>query len=204
VREGEETMTLAGIDVSAIGQGDAFDWAAWKGRIAFAGIKVSEGLGYADPDAKRNIAGARSIGAAVIGYHFLHAGLSGNDQAEWFLSHAKTAGLREGDLIAVDAEDLGLDGCSAAMMNARATGFTAQLQRHFAAYWPVAYTEISLAPSLVSCGHSPLWLANPSGTPVTSIGPWKQISFEQTGQRGVDADVFYGTAAQLAALAIRG
>jgi hypothetical protein len=37
---------------------------------------------------------------------------------------------------------------------------------------------------------------------IKSIGPWKQVSFEQTGQRGVDADVFYGDAAALAKLAI--
>ena len=42
-------MTLAGIDVSNY-QGPAFPWQDYKGKIAFAGIKISEGTGYTDPD----------------------------------------------------------------------------------------------------------------------------------------------------------
>lgn len=195
-------LGLPGIDVSAAGQGANFPWASYKGKIAFAGVKISEDLDFIDPDAKANIAGARSIGAIPMGYHFLHAGTSGPDQAEFFLAHAHAAGLAPGDLIAVDAEDGGLDGCSAATMNARATGFIAELQKHFPGYWPVAYTEISMAPSLVSLGHCPLWLADLSAPLVTGIGPWKLVSFWQTGQRGVDTDVFNGSSAELAKLAI--
>lgn len=194
--------TLNGIDVSAAGQGASFPWASWKGKIQFAGIKISEGLDYADPDAARNIAGARSIGAAVIGYHFLHASADGAEQAEAFLSHAKTAGLKAGDVIALDAEDLGLDGNSSPIMNLTGAVFCGQLAKHFPGYHPLAYTEISMAPKLTGLGNCPLWLANPSGMTVKSIGPWTTVSFEQLAQRGVDTDVFYGTAAQLAALAI--
>lgn len=193
-------MTLAGIDVSAAGQGANFNWQAWKGKIAFAGIKISEGLAYADPDAARNIEQARAIGAVPMGYHFLHAAQNGAAQAEWFLSHAKASGLKPGDLIAIDAEDGGMDGCTPAAMNQAAAAFTTELRHHFPAYWPVLYTEISLAPSLGILGNCPLWLANPSGTPVIKIGPWLTPSFEQTGQRGVDTDVFYGNAATLAKL----
>jgi hypothetical protein len=78
--------------------------------------------------------------------------------------------------------------------------FRAELRRHFPAFNPVVYTEISIAPHLESVAACPLWLANPSGMKVKSIGPWKQVSFEQTGQAGVDCDVFYGTAADLAKL----
>lgn len=195
-------MTLAGIDTSNVN--GTVDWPSYKGKIQFAGVKISEGLTFADPDALRNIAGARSIGCAVIGYHFLHASLSGSGQAERFLACAHAAGLKPGDLIALDAEDLGLDGESRAQMNLTASAFAGDLQRHFPGYHPVTYTEISMAPALTGMGNCPLWLANPSGTPVTSIGPWKVISFEQTSQSGVDTDVFYGDAGQLAALAIPG
>jgi lysozyme len=194
-------VTLNGIDVSAAGQGASFNWSAWKGKIQFAGIKISEGLDYTDPDAKANIARARSIGAAVIGYHFLHASLDGAAQAESFLSHAHTAGLKPGDLIALDAEDEGLDGNPSPIMNLTAAIFCGQLAKHFPGYHPLLYTEISMAPALTGLGNCPLWLANPSKTPVTSIGPWKVVSLEQLGQRGVDTDVFYGDAQQLAALA---
>lgn len=194
-------MTINGIDVSTAGQGGNFNWAAYKGKIGFAGVKVTEGTGYADPNAGRNIAGARGIGVVPMGYHFLHAGQDGATQAEKFLSRAKAAGLKPGDLIAIDAEDGGLDGLPAAHLAVAAQEFTAELQVHFRAFWPVLYTEISLVSSF-RLGDCPLWLANPSGAKITSAGPWKQVSFEQVGQRGVDTDVFYGTAAQLAKLAI--
>ena len=197
-------MTLAGIDVSAAGQGANFPWGQYHGRVQFAFAKVSEGLTYADPDARANIAQMRSLGLVAGGYHFLHAGLSGSEQAEAFLSHAEAAGLHAGDLIAVDCEDLGLDGEDAAQMNLTASAFKAELQRHFPGFNPECYTEISMAPSLTSMGDCPLWLANPSGMTVVRIGPWTGgPSFEQTGQRGVDTDIFYGTAEQLAKLAIR-
>jgi hypothetical protein len=51
-------------------------------------------------------------------------------------------------------------------------------------------------------GFCPLWLADPSGAPPLPVGPWQSLAFEQTGQSGVDADVFHGDAAALAALAI--
>jgi GH25 family lysozyme M1 (1,4-beta-N-acetylmuramidase) len=192
--------TLNGIDVSNY-QGD-FNWPAWRDRIQFAGIRVTEGGALADQEAKANVAGARSIGAVPMGYHFLHAGVPGARQAEFFLSHAKAAGLRAGDLIALDAEDAGLDGGTPARMNGIASDFAAQLRAHFPGYWPFLYTEISLAPAFTSMGSCPLWLANPSQMTVKAAGPWKLVSMEQTGQRGVDTDVFYGDAAQLARLAI--
>ena len=195
-------LGLPGIDVSAAGQGAAFPWESYRGRIAWAGIKISEDLDFIDPDAKRNIEGCRSIGAVPVGYHFLHANAAGGPQAEFFLAHAHAAGLAPGDLIAMDAEDGGLDGQPASQMNLAGAGFWAQLQRHFPGYNPLTYTEISMAPSLVSLGHCPLWLANPSGTRVVKIGPWAQVSFEQTSQQGVDQDVFYGSSADLAKLAI--
>lgn len=195
-------MTLSGIDVSAAGQGGSFNWAAYKGKIGFAFTKVSEGTDYADPSAARNIAQMRAMGITVGGYHFLHAGTDGAEQAEWFLSHAHTAGLKAGDLIAVDAEDLGLDGLSPAVMNLTAAMFRDQLGKHFAGYNPLVYTEISMAPSLTALGNCPLWLANPSGVAVKTIGPWKQISMEQTGQHDVDTDEFYGDLAALKKLAV--
>jgi lysozyme len=193
-------MTLNGIDVSNVN--GPFNWTPWKGKIDFAWVKVSEGTGFADGRAAANIAAARKLGLVVGGYHFLHAGSSGSAQAEAFLSHAHTAGLKPGDLVALDAEDLGLDGEDAQQMNLTASAFKAELQRHFAGFSPFLYTEISMAPSLASMGACPLWLANPSGIVVRACGPWKQVSMEQTGQRGVDADVFYGTREQLLKLAI--
>lgn len=210
-------MTIAGIDVSNV-NGEPFPWLAWRGKIQFAGIKVSEGTWYQDPDATANIAAARALGLVVMGYHFLHNGTDkqgGAPQAEYFLRCAKAAGLKPGDLIALDVEDGGLDidrgkaspqDVEQALIHFDlvAAGFLHELQKHenWANYNAVVYTEISMAPSLTHCGESPLWLADPSGTPVTSVGPWKLVSFIQNGQRGVDTDVFNGTVEQLRALAI--
>lgn len=195
-------MTLRGIDVSNW-QGDSFPWPSYRGKIDFAGVRVCEGLGPVDRDAARNIAGAHALGIPVIGYHFLHASLSGPAQAEHYLSLAHAAGLRPGDLMAEDAEDGGLDGLSPARMDVAAAGFAAQVRKHKPGYNPVVYTEISMAPFLVSMGACPPWLANPSGTKVTSVGPWKAISFEQTSQDPLDLDVFYGDKAALAKLAFK-
>jgi GH25 family lysozyme M1 (1,4-beta-N-acetylmuramidase) len=199
-------MTLAGIDVSAIGQGASFDWTLDKGKLGFAFAKITQGMTIADPDAARNIAQMRAEGITPGGYHFL-SNLTDPDggapQAEYFLRHAEAAGLKPGDLIALDVEDGGLCGLSAGHMDLVAAGFLGELKKHYGpGFNAIVYTEISMAPSLVHCGASPLWLANPSGTKVTSVGPWKAVSFEQTGQRYIDTDVFYGTAAELAKLAI--
>jgi GH25 family lysozyme M1 (1,4-beta-N-acetylmuramidase) len=195
-------MTLAGIDVSAVGQGPAFPWESYRGKISFAGIKVSENTGFTDPDAARNITGARSIRALPMAYHFLHASASGTAQADWFLARCKAAGLERGELLALDAEQGGLDGLTPAQLWTVTVDCAAAIHGHFGC-WPVIYTDISLAAVAPSAaGNSPLWLANPSGTPVSHIGPWQVLSFEQTGQTGIDLDRFYGDAAQLAKLAI--
>lgn len=195
-------MTLAGIDVSAAGQGGSFDWQSWRGKVQFAAIKIGEGLTYADPDAARNIAGARSIGCTVIGYHFLHAKDGGAAQASYFMERCKSAGMGRGDLMALDAEQEGMDGLAPAVLWATAGSFASAVHGHFAA-WPLCYTDIDLAKVASGVGDCPLWLANPSRVPTPGgIGPWKVVSFEQLGQAGVDTDTFYGDLSQLQALAV--
>lgn len=193
-------MTLAGIDVSAAGQGAAFNWAPYRGEVSFAFTKISEGLNYADPSAARNIATMRAEGIVPGGYHFLHADEDGAAQAEFFLSHANGL-LNAGCLVGLDAEDGGLRGMNSARMNQVAAAFVNQFRRHHLC-WPVAYTEQSMAPALTSLANCPPWIANISGKKFTAIGPWKTIAFEQTGQRYVDTDVFYGDLAALKKLTI--
>jgi lysozyme len=145
-----------------------------------------------------------SIGIVRGAYHFLHANSDAALQATFFLLHAKAAGLGPGDLVAVDVEQSGMDGQPPANLWAAAVRFALVVHDELGA-WPVAYTDISLAqaaPGLDVIAGCPLWLADPSGAPPVPVGPWRSIAFEQTGQRGVDTDVFHGDAAQLAALAI--
>lgn len=197
---------INGIDVSAAGQGASFNWEAWRGRIQFAAVKISESTDYADPDAARNIEGARSIGCQVIGYHFIRAREAGMAQAAWFLAHCAAAGMRPGDILALDAEQEGMDGLTPSQLWTTSAGFAAAVHDHYGGtLWPLAYTDISLAgvaPAVMA--GCPLWLANPDAEQLPAIGPWKHIAVEQVSQRGTDADVFYGTPAELAALGTPG
>lgn len=192
---------LNGIDVSNL-QGAAFDWAPYKGRISFAGIKITEGTTFADADALRNMAQARSIGVVRMAYHFLHPGESAQAQAAFFLQHARAAGLGPGDLVMLDNEVA--DKLSPAQV-ADCAALWAHIVHADAGAWPVAYADQAMAEngSCAGLGDCPAFIANPSRVNLPSpIGPWRLVSFEQTGQRGVDTDVFYGDLAQLQKLAI--
>lgn len=196
-------MTLNGIDVSNA-QGATFNWAPYRGKIAFAFIKITEGLTYGDPYAVRNMTQARNEGITRGAYHFLRANLPASAQASWFLARARAAGLSAGDLVMVDVETS--DGKVAAGVAACASAFAAEVRAATGA-WPVVYTDQSFAYGgyCAGLGNCPAFIANPSGVQLhMPIGEWNLVSFEQTGQRGVDTDVFHGTAAQLAKLAIPG
>lgn len=190
---------LNGIDIS--NHQGTFDWAAWKGKIQFAFAKATEGLDYRDPDFPRNSGLMRTEGLVRGAYHFLHASVSGAAQAHYFLAYAQP---QPGDLIAVDIEQAGLDGCDAEQVSACAAGFADTIRAAVKA-WPWAYTEISLAYGgyCAALGSCPAWLADPSQVPTPPpVGPWHVITAEQTGQRGADTDVFYGDMGQLGKLAI--
>lgn len=192
-------MTLAGIDVSAIGQGTAFDWVPYKGKIAFAYAKATEGTGFADPAFTRNYAQMRAEGIVPGAYHFLRPALDAIEQARHFLAVARP---QPGDLMMLDVEVA--DGRSVAEVAKCAHDFCMEVRRVTRA-WPACYTDISMAEAgyLAACSACPGWIANPSGRVLPSpIGPWHVVSFEQTGMRGVDTDVFHGTPAQLAALTV--
>lgn len=193
-------MTLTGIDVSATGQGLDFDWAAWHGKIQFAYAKATEGTSFRDPAFAVNWAAMRSLGIVRGAYHFLHASIDGKAQAAYFLADARPG---PGDLLAVDVEQAGLDGLSPADLWAQADAFSLAV-RAATGCWPWAYTDISLTTSAPSeLGGQPLWLADPSAVPTPApVGPWNLVTAEQTGQRGVDTDVFYGDLADLARLAV--
>jgi lysozyme len=60
-----------GIDVSHH-QGN-IDWMKVKaGKVDFAFVKATEGLGYIDPQFRRNAAGANAVGIPVGYYHYAH------------------------------------------------------------------------------------------------------------------------------------
>jgi lysozyme len=191
---------LAGIDVSNY-QG-VFDWAAYKGKIGFAYAKATEGETFTDKDFTRNWAQMRDEGLIRGAYHFAHPNDDVTTEAAHFLAVVKAAGLLPGDFLVLDLETT--NGESVSWVASWAKAFDAHVHAATGAH-ALAYTDGSMARGgyFAGLGDSPLCLANPGGGPVAMpIGPWREISMEQTGQRGVDTDVFYGTAAQLRALGV--
>lgn len=196
-------MTLPGIDVSAIGQGAAFNWEAWRGKIAFAGIKATQGLTFKDPDFNRNMNGAREIGAARMPYHFFDPSEDGQAQARYFLEYADP---QPGELVMLDFETPGPAGAPlpAAAVADRAAAFADYVRVQVGA-WPVAYSDQWMIESgyCAKLGACPAFVANPSRVVLpTVLGPWRLVSFQQIGQRGVDTDVFFGDLAALNRLAV--
>lgn len=196
-------VSLPGIDVSNY-QGSSFDWEPYRGRISYAFIKATEGLTFTDPDFDRNWSAATAIGIVRGAYHFLDPAVSGPQQADRFLT---VANPREGDLIMVDVETTGNGQggqLSPAQVSDCAGGF-ADMARAKTGAWPVAYTTQNMAMGgyVASLGQCPAFIANPDQFPLTMpLGPWRFVSFEQIGVRGVDTDVFYGDLAQLGRLAV--
>lgn len=196
--------TLAGIDVSAIGQGEAFNWPAYRGHIEYAFAKATEGMAFADPDYARNRAAAAKLGLIFGGYHFLHPDELGTAQADRYLSVASPA---PGDLLAVDVEvstDAHGGKLAPAQVSAQVAGFTTRIHERTDA-WPIVYTTQWMAENgyVASAGLCPAWIADPSGVKLPNpVGPWHMVSFLQTGQRGLDTDTFFGDVAQLRRLAI--
>lgn len=196
--------TLPGIDVSGIGQGSTFNWSEYRGRIAFAFVKATEGLSFVDPDYARNWAACAELGIVRGAYHFLHPDLSGGAQADFFLAAVT---LRPGDLVMVDVETTktatGAE-VSPAQVSACVAAF-ADIIRAKTGAWPVVYTDQSMAYGgyLTSAGQCPAFIANPSQVQLRMpIGPWRLVSFMQVGQRGVDTDEFYGDLVELRRLTV--
>lgn len=197
-------VSLPGIDVSAIGQGMVFNWDAYRGRIAWAMAKATQGTDFRDPAYPRNRADAEAEGLVFGSYHYLVPEVDGAAQAHWFLSYAQP---RPGELVAVDSEvdrDPAGNVLPPAVVAKVAVAFADTIRAQTGA-WPFAYGDISMVKGgyFAGMGQCPLWLANPSAIQLAPpIGPWNLISAEQTGQRGVDTDVFYGDLAQLRKLAV--
>lgn len=191
--------TIPGIDVSGIGQGPDFDWAGWRGRIDFAFAKATEGLTFRDSTWPRNRSMMHALGIVAGGYHYFHPELDAVKQAEWFLSYATP---EAGELMMVDVEING--GLTSAKVSATVGAYVDKLHAETGA-WPVAYTDKSLAISgaLAGAAACPAFIANPDREALPApIGPWRLVSFEQTGQRGVDSDVFFGDVTQLRRLGV--
>jgi len=189
-----------GLDVSNF-QGQ-FDWGATSG-LSFGIYRLTQGLSTAgtnspDPTAQHNHDGIRKLGIRHGAYHFLDPFEDGTAQAEHFVAQHAKVGLDDEDILALDNENARNPGPAQTAGCARA--FMARLVQLRPRNPRVVYTFISYATGGYCAGlsHYPLWLAYPDATAPHPPPPWARWTFWQWGQRrGVDADAFNGTAADL-------
>jgi lysozyme len=193
-------LSAQGLDVSNY-QGK-FDWSAVTG-LSFGIYRMTQGLGQntnsPDPDAAWNNEQLKAQGLIRGAYHFFDPTLSGEAQAQYFVTHRSLIGFDNSDMLWLDHETVG---ASPADTSAAAVAFMTELDK-LAPHNPRGvYTYISFATSghCVGLDEWPLWLAYPAATAPVPPPPWAKWTFWQWGLRnGVDADAFNGTAAELQA-----
>ena len=175
-----------GIDVS--NHQERIDWSlVRRDGIAFAIVKASEGVTFADPRYGAHTAGARSVGIRCGAYHFArpdtHSGTSAaaarrdaRAEADWFLSLASP---RPGDLLpALDLETAGLP---PELMVVWARAWLDRVRRRIGAR-PLFYTYPAFWAQLggtTAFRSYPLWIANYEVTEPQIPGGWRRYTVWQ-------------------------
>jgi lysozyme len=193
-------QSAQGLDVSNY-QGK-FDWSGTTG-LSFGVYRMTQGLGVnansPDPDAPWNNAQLSAKGLVRGAYHFFDPNLSGEAQAEYFVTQHSLIGLNDSDMLWLDHETAG---ASPTETSAAALAFMTELDKLRPNNPRGVYTFISFATGGNCAGLEkwPLWVAYPSSSAPATPAPWSAWQFWQYGLRnGVDTDAFNGTAAQLKA-----
>jgi GH25 family lysozyme M1 (1,4-beta-N-acetylmuramidase) len=185
---------IKGVDVS--GHQGRIDWARVKrDGIAFAIVKATEGVGWADPKYRAHSQGARAAGLAVGAYHFARpdtfsegslaaARRDARAEADWFLAVAEP---RAGDLLpALDLETAGLP---AEQMVAWARAWLERARRRLGTR-PLVYTYPAFWSSLGRTGvfrSYPLWIAHYGVAEPELPGAWRRYAvWQYTASGSVD------------------
>jgi lysozyme len=191
-------QSAQGLDVSNY-QGQ-FNWSSVSG-LSFGIYRMTQGLGHntnsPDPDAAWNNDQLKTHGLIRGSYHFFDPTLSGEQQAQYFMTERTKLGLEDTDMLWLDHETAGT---SPADTSAAAVAFMTELD-NLAPHNPRGvYTYISFATggNCVGLEKWPLWLAYPSSTAPVPPPTWAKWTFWQWGLRnGVDTDAFNGTVEDL-------
>lgn len=159
-----------GIDVSSYQP--HVDWAKVKAAdYTFAYVKLTQGTTYVNPYADFQVRGARKAGLKVGGYHFLEHG-NIDAQAEHFVSHLKSCGLRAGDLRpAQDVETIAPPNARNTPSTADAAAFAGAMTRLKQVHI-LLYTFPAFAHWETTSG-CPLWIANFGVASPAIPHPWK-------------------------------
>lgn len=193
---------VQGRDVSYY-QGN-FDWQAQKAAgVDFGYARISDGLGFIDPQFGNNWSKMKAAGILRGAYQFFEPGQDATQQANMMVS--KVGGmLGDGDLpCMIDVEATG--GQSPATIASKVQTWLDVVEKG-TGRTPVIYSGAYFWQDYVkstSFGGYPLWIANYGATcPLVPDG-WKNWLIWQysDGNGSLDHDVFNGTLAELQALA---
>jgi GH25 family lysozyme M1 (1,4-beta-N-acetylmuramidase) len=185
---------IRGVDVS--GHQGRIDWGRVKrDGIAFAIVKATEGVGWADPKYRAHTHGARAAGVAVGAYHFARpdtfsgrslaeARRDARAEADWFLAVAQP---RPGDLLpALDLETAGLP---AESMVAWTRAWLERAHRRLGAR-PLLYTYPafwSFLGATRAFRSYPLWIAHYGVVEPQLPGSWRRYAvWQYTASGSVD------------------
>jgi lysozyme len=188
-----------GIDVSNFA-GD-FDWTSTSG-LSFGICRASQGLGGSgtnspDPFLAWNWPRIKAKGLTRGAYHFLNPGLSGADQASYFVDSVSAVGLETTDMLWLDNETAG---ASAADVAACARDFMAKLVslRPHNPHGVYSFYDFITSGNCAGLQSYPLWLAIYQSATPSAPAPWNAWTFWQSGgASNHDNDVFNGTAGEL-------
>jgi lysozyme len=197
--------------MAAVQSAQGRDFSSWQAPItpadlkglSFAYTRVSNWTGTqmgTDINFTRNWAAIKAAGLHRMAYWYFRPDLSPVSQASYFVTIVKQAGLAPGDVLCCDSETL--------TPNVDIATLTFQRQVHALTGMPVefieTYANLNVATHLVATSEEfpTFWVAWPSATaPAPSQwapAKWKTWTHWQFGiSRGVDADAYNGTAAQL-------
>jgi GH25 family lysozyme M1 (1,4-beta-N-acetylmuramidase) len=199
----DHTELLRGIDVSTY-QG-TIDWAEVAGHgIAFAFVRVSDGVAHPDDQFVANWQGTRAHGIVRGVYQFFRPLADPIEQAELMLAKLEAAGgLEATDLPPVlDLEDD--DGVSVALYQERALAWIAHVEARTGRR-PIVYSAAFFSPFTGTAFSAyPLWVANykptyvdacptmPDGWQDWVLWQWTDRDHVRGVTGNVDGDVFDG------------
>src|SRR5258707_4819758 len=172
-------QTAQGLDVSNY-QGK-FNWSAATG-LSFGIYRVTQGLGghvnSPDPDDQWHHQKITAKGLVRGAYHFFDPTLSGQAQAEYFVTQNSQIGLDASDMLWLDHET---GGASPAEVSAAAVAFMTELDKLRPNNPRGVYTFISFATGGNCHGLDkwPLWLAYPASSAPVPPPPWAKWTFWQ-------------------------
>jgi lysozyme len=172
-----------GIDVSHH-QG-IIDWPKVRaGNIDFAFIKATEGIGYVDPQFKRNAAGANAAGILVGYYHYAHPETNkALDEARAFVEATKGQSAQLPYVLDLEGEAAAID---RAILSLWAYTFMKEVQRLTGAD-VMLYTGAYFARDQLNniLAEFPLWVAHYGAASPLPNGTWKDWTVFQYSSTGV-------------------